>query len=145
MTRSEFMQKVGAQMTNPQWSWVGINHSNKQVFFSTWEHFNQKEPEKPKDEYLIFAEFWGNAGRSPGHSDAKIALHLVSKEQYTPCLLFLEATEKFSFPDAKPEEEVSIKNVRGSFYFTAEISEISGKNTPNEMVFARRIERINIS
>ena len=59
ISRLEFMDKVGAKMTNHQWSWVGIDHNNKRVYFSTWVHYQTPNYTSANREYLVFATKWG--------------------------------------------------------------------------------------
>jgi len=134
ISRLEFMTKVGAKMTNQQWSWVGIDHNKKRVYFTTWKHFRTPG----KQEYLVFAEQWGgdeSEKKSPGHSDAKKALKLINDDGYEARLLMTNATEKFFYPDRLGYEEVKIKTIQGTQFFTASLStENQGK--ANELVYA---------
>lgn len=139
ISRLEFMTKVGAKMTNHQWSWVGVDSERKRVYFSTWHHYkarlNNVEQDVKKQEFLIFYEKWGQSGVALGHSDAKRALRLIYHEDYTPCLMLLEATFRFEYPDRLPGQEVSIKKVKGDDFYTAVLRR-EGIGTDEEMVFA---------
>ena len=117
ITRKTFMAKVGADMTNPRWSWVGVNKIKRQVFFTTWSHY--KNPENSK-EYLIYADYWINKTEAP-NKDAKKGLRLVIEDGYEACLVFADAHQKFSYPMALNDEDVSIEKLRASFYMKAKL------------------------
>jgi len=139
ISRLEFMDKVGAKMTNHQWSWVGIDHNNKRVYFSTWVHYQTPNYTSANREYLVFATKWGgdeSGKKSVGHNDAKKALNLISNDGYEARLLMMEATVKFSYPDRLEGEEVKIKNIRGTQFFTASLNTVN-LGEANEMVYAR--------
>jgi len=139
ISRLKFMTKVGAKMTNHQWSWVGVDSERKRVYFSTWLHYkarlNNVEQDKRKQEFLIFYQKWGQDGVALGHSDAKRALQLIYDKDYTPCLMLLVPTFPFEYPDRLPDQEVSIEKVKGDNFYTAVLRR-EGIDTDKEMVFA---------
>lgn len=123
ITRSAFMSKVGAVMTNPRWSWVGINKEKRQVFFTTWSHY--KNLENPS-EYLIYADYWVSKTEAP-NKDAKYALDLVINDGFTACLVFADPVSRFTYPMALDNEDVSIKKIRSSFYMVADVRYENGE------------------
>lgn len=137
ISRLKFFEKNGFQMTNPYWAWSGVNEEKKQVMFNVWEHY--KEKNNGKYRYIVLCDEWKNAtDSSTGFNDSEKNINLVLNEKYTLCIAIAEPTEKFSMPVAKDGEEVKIKHIRSSFYFTCDLKKENG------IYWATPVNRINV-
>jgi len=138
-SRQKFMKETGHIMKNVQWSWSGVNHDNKSVMATTWTHY--KNPENNK-QYLVFHSDWGmkgkDSGSRAGRNEAIENLRLVAEEGYQLKIVFAEPSVKFSYPNAQQDEEVSIKKLRTSFYFNANLV------VENDCYFAHLTDRVNV-
>lgn len=137
ISRLSFYKKNGFKMTNPNWAWSGVNECKKQVLFNVWEHFKKKN--NGKNRYIVLCDEWKNISKSSaGFNDSEKNINLVINGEYQLCIAIAEPTIKFSMPIAKDGEEVKIKHIRSSFYFTCDVVKEDG------IYWATPITRINV-
>ena len=137
ISRLQFFEKNGFKMTNPYWAWSGVNEDKKQVLFNVWEHFKEKRNGKMR--YIVLCDEWKNAtDSSTGFNDSEKNIGLVLNGEYQLCIAIVEPTMKFAMPIAKEGEEVKIKHIRSSFYFTCDLEKEDG------IYWATPIKRINV-
>ena len=137
ISRLQFFEKNGFKMTNPYWAWSGVNEDKKQVLFNVWEHFKEKHSGKMR--YIVLCDEWKNAtDSSKGFNDSEKNIGLVMNGEFQLCIAIVEPTMKFAMPVAKEGEEVKIKHIRSSFYFTCDVEKEDG------IYWATPIKRVNV-
>jgi hypothetical protein len=137
VTRKAFYEKNGFKMTNPYWAWSGVNEEEKLVIFNVWVHYKEKHNGKLR--YIVLYDEWKNVvNSSAGFNDAEKNINLVVNGEYTLCIAITEPTMKFAMPVANDGEEVKIKRIRSSFYFTADLEKENG------IYWATPVNRVNL-
>lgn len=137
ISRLQFFEQNGFKMTNPYWAWSGVNTEQKLVIFNVWEHF--KEKHNGQTRYIALCDAWEHAtDSSTGFNDSLKNMNLVINGDYKLCIAIVEPTVKFAMPVAKEGEEVKIKHIRSSFYFTCDVVK------EGEIYWATPIKRINV-
>jgi hypothetical protein len=108
--RSQLMDCLGAEQRNKVWSWCGVNHEEKSVYFSMWTDTADKRDGKTVS-YTIQEPDWGineSGAKSAARKDHDEKLSLIFDHGYQAYGYFIEPKDR----NAHPRE---IESTRTSF------------------------------
>lgn len=99
--RSQLMDYLGATQRNTVWSWCGVDHGGKKVYFSIWTH-GQLNQGDGKRTYILQEPQWGidsaSGSVSPARKDHDEKFALVFDEGYEAFGYFIDAKDKNAVP-----------------------------------------------
>lgn len=80
MTRTAFLESLGATRRNTRWSWSAVNHDKRFVIFGAWDEYASEHGS------LILSEDWvlnrPKTKRNPGYPESREHIRLVEEEGY---------------------------------------------------------------
>jgi hypothetical protein len=127
MKKTEFMEKVGATMSNTRWSWCGVNEDKKQAYFFVWDDKELRRKVEDKTEFVI---------REPNGSTNSLGY----KEQTSVIERCIQgdlsgnvAIAEYDKSAWESRGESLMTRVKGTFYFQVDVqrnqnSEVVGRN-----------------
>lgn len=104
-------------MGNTRWSWCGVNEETKQAFFLVWATNNVHGKGDTKRRYLIRDEDWQGPS-NPGFNEQRAVLNRCLSNELQANIVIVDHDENVKDNDV-------IKNVRGSRYYSVELTEDS--------------------
>jgi hypothetical protein len=122
------MGKVGAKMGNIRWSWCGVNEEKKQAFFLVWAHNKIHRKGDKKFQYLIRDEDWQDPS-NPGFNEQRTVLNRCLSNELQANIVIVDHDESVQDNDV-------IKYVRGSRYFSVELTEDSPEKVVGHIIAA---------
>lgn len=110
MSRTEFIESLGATCKNVAWSWSFIDESNKRIIFGAWEDLRSKNGK----EILILSDGWQFSKKGIKKSGYTQAIEHIKK-------VLFEGYSLFTFKQVRKRKTENDSGVAKIDYFEAQI------------------------